>query len=247
MIGKYVKNISSVLLSHDFDEASIFLAKWVDSKEKFTQFLDLAFPGDHLKSVRQRIEEKYPPKIFDNDQKQRMRQVLRDSTFVCNKYQLYKAYKKESDVYAIRYEMPPATHGSDLLAIIYNSSFDLSAVLKSFFKNAPDFLFEFLEAVFNPMAIQYQRYLAGFGISGDPNYFTTARMPQWAKAHDDGDEITNSLKIGIYINNLFSTGVDKQTSASACDFWNEIASDISKATTLSEAIESSLSVQGLEL
>lgn len=238
-----------MILSHDWDEASLFLAKWVDTKEQFTQFLSLAFPGNSLSAVRSKIEEKYPSKAFDFNQTLRMRQVLRDSTFVCNKYQLYKAYKDPSEVYAIRYELPPATHGSDLLAIIYNRRFDLSKVLKSFLPKVPEWLLQFLENVFNPMAQKYQLYLAGFGLYGNPNYLNP-RGEEWSIAHDDGDEITNSFRIGLFSLSLFSTGQDQQTSATACDFWNEIAKEISLVTAIDEAAESRKShvtVQDFEL
>lgn len=104
-LGKHVY-CSSLVLSHNFDEASMFLAKWVETKEDFTEFVRLAFPGDKLGEVRKSIKEKYPPIAFDYNQKQRLRTVLRDSTFVCNKRQVYNAYKSTSTVYTAPHSPP---------------------------------------------------------------------------------------------------------------------------------------------
>ncbi|OBT60417.1 hypothetical protein VE03_10255 [Pseudogymnoascus sp. 23342-1-I1] len=227
--GKHV-NCSSLVLSHDFDEASLFLAKWVKTKEDFTEFVRLAFPGDQLGEVRKRIEEKYPPIRFDYNQNRRLRTVLRDSTFVCNKRQIYNAYKNTSTVYAARFEIPPAQHGTDLLAIIWNRSVDIKALIKNRLPKIPDWIPALLEAIWIPIATKYQVYFAGHALSGDPNNLINNGL-KWEVTTDDGDELVNSLKIGLQYSNpshrFFALGQDRQTSEANCAFWDDIAETIS--------------------
>ncbi|KFZ23475.1 hypothetical protein V502_02048 [Pseudogymnoascus sp. VKM F-4520 (FW-2644)] len=227
--GKHVY-CSSLVLSHNFDEASMFLAKWVETKEDFTEFVRLAFPGDELGEVRKSIAEKYPPIAFDYNQKQRLRTVLRDSTFVCNKRQVYNAYKSTSTVYTARFEIPPAQHGTDLLAIIWNRSVDIKALVKDLLPKIADWIPNLLEAIWVPMATRYQVYFAGHALSGDPNYLSNKGL-NWEVTTDDGEELTNSLKIGLQYSTprqkFFALGRDFQTSEDNCAFWDDVAETIS--------------------
>jgi hypothetical protein len=165
-----VKDVSSILVSHDLDEAGMFLPKWVDTESDFEGFVGYAYPGDALASVRDEIVELYPPKAFDNNQTRRVAAVLRDSTFVCTNYQIYHAYK--SKVYAARYEMPPASHGFDLFPIIWNTGADISDMLKVLAPWVPEFISNMFEGIWIYLARTYQLYFAGHALSGDPNYLT---------------------------------------------------------------------------
>ncbi len=224
-------DVSSFILSHDYDEASLFLADWVETEADFTKFLGLAFPGQALVSLRQSIETKYPSIAYDNNQKKRTRTVLRDSTFVCNNYQVYKAYKNASEIYAARYEIPPAQHGSDLLPIIWNQDLDISNLIKVVAPTIPDWLTDVLENIWVFLAKRYQTYFAGHALSGDPNYLIGGRGLKWEVTTDDGQELTNSMKIGLIYTNpehpFYHLGSDIQVSASNCDFWNSVAGSVS--------------------
>lgn len=223
--------ISSFILSHDYDDASLFLADWVKTKADFTKFLELAFPGRALVRVRQSIETKYPSIAYDDNQKQRTRAVLRDSTFVCNNYQIYTAYKNTSQVYAARYEIPPAQHGTDLLPIIWNSNVNIPDLVKVVAPKIPDWLTNILAAIWLPFATRYQLYFAGHALSGDPNHPTHGRGLEWEVTTDDGKELTNAMKIGLMYTNprhpFYHLGADAQVSANNCDFWNSVAGSIS--------------------
>lgn len=244
-------SVSSFMLSHDYDEANLFLADWVKTKADFTKFVSIAFPGEVLAGVRQDIEKKYPSDAFDDNQKRRMRTVLRDSTFVCNKRQIYMAYKDESQVYAARYEIPPAQHGSDLLPIIWNHGVDVSSFIKAVAPKLPDWLANVLEAIWLPFAIRYQTYFAGHALSGDPNYLTGGRGLKWEVTTDDGEELTNSMKIGLMYTNprhpFYSLGSDPQVSASNCDFWNRMAEKITDLMGDREKKPASFRTQVLQL
>lgn len=227
--GKHV-NCSSIVVSHDFDEVTLFVAKWVKTKEDFTKFVALAFPGDKYAHVRERIEEQYPAKNFDFQQNDRMRRVLRDSTFVCNKRQIYNAYHNASTVYTARYEIPPAQHGFDLFAIVWNSEVEIRDLLKNAF--LPAWILDVIDSFWGYLASKYHLYFAGHALSGDPNYLMHGRNLQWEPTEDDGKEFTNSLRIGLtYVDPshpLYNIGRDQQSSTENCAFWDEVAAEISE-------------------
>lgn len=217
-------------MSHDHDEVSLFLAKWVDTKEEFSQFLSYAFPGVALANIRDRIEKQYPAKLFDSKQKMRMRKVLRDSTFVCNTRQIYNAFHNDSTVYTAKFELPPAQHGFDMFALIWHSGVAVSDLLKNASEKIPDFILEMFDHIWPAFAPRFQSYFAGHALIGDPNYLNSRHGPQWEPAVDDGNELTNSLKMGMYYNPaspFFKVGGDAQNSMDNCAFWDEIAKDIS--------------------
>ena len=225
--GKHV-NCSSILISHDYDEVTLFVARWVNTKEDFTKFVALAFPGEKYSGIRDRIEEQYPAKSFDFSQDLRMRRVLRDSTFVCNKRQIYNAFHNTSTVYTARYEIPPAQHGFDLFAIVWNSEIEVRDLLK--YALLPEWVLDALDSFWGYMATQYHRYFAGHALVGDPNIFR--QRLRWEPTEDDGNYFTNSLKIGMsYVGNghpLYALGRDRQSSTENCAFWDEIAAEIAE-------------------
>ncbi|KAL1792387.1 hypothetical protein ACET3X_008894 [Alternaria dauci] len=226
--GKH-NNCSSIIVSHDHDEVSMFLAEWVDSKEDFTQFLEYAFPGDALTDIRERIQKQYPAKLFDFKQKKRMRNVLRDSTFVCNTRQIYNAFHNNSAVYTAKFDMPPAQHGFDMFALIWHSGVAVSELLKNASEAIPDFFFEMFDSYWPAFAPRFQTYYAGHAITGNPNFIARRGALEWEPTVDDGNEVTNSLKIGLYAghsNLFFKTGKDEQNSMENCAFWDGIAKDI---------------------
>ena len=222
-------NCSSIVMSHDFDEVTLFVAKWVKTKEDFTKFVALAFPGDKYANVRERIEEQYPAKMFDFNQNDRMRRVLRDSTFVCNKRQIYNAFHNTSDVYTARYEIPPAQHGFDLFAIVWNHDIEIRDLLKHAF--LPGWMLDIFDSIWASLASRYHIYFAGHALTGDPNYLNSRGL-QWEQTEDDGKEFTNSLRIGLHYlgtnHPLYNIGRDQQSSTENCAFWDEVAAEISK-------------------
>jgi carboxylesterase type B len=227
--GKHT-SCSSIIVSHDHDEVSLFLAKWVDTEEEFSEFLTYAFPGVALANIRDRIEKQYPAKFFDSQQKMRMRKVLRDSTFVCNTRQIYNAFHNDSTVYTAKFELPPAQHGFDMFALIWHRGVAVSELLKNASEKIPDFILDLFDNIWPGFAPKFQAYFAGHAVAGDPNLFSSHRRLDWEPTVDDGNELTNSLKMGLYPNYVhpfFKVGRDAQNSMDNCAFWDEIAKDIS--------------------
>lgn len=225
--GKHVP-ISSMMLAHDFDEARMFLAKWVTTPAKFTQFVEYAFPGDALAEVRADIEKQYLSSAYA-DQQARTRVVLRDSTFVCNNYQIFKAYNEKTPIYASRYEIPPAQHGSELILLVWNPLVSMSDLLKGLAPKLPDFLKDLLSQILAPIARTYQIYLAGHALTGDPNYLS--RAATWDPTTDDDEGLVNAMRINLLYTNpaFFREGADTQVSKNNCEFWDTTAQKISAA------------------
>ncbi|TGO35437.1 hypothetical protein BHYA_0158g00190 [Botrytis hyacinthi] len=227
--GKHVST-ESLIISHVYDEARLFANKDIKTKTQFTEFVTLAFPGDELAEVRQNIEDKYPSSAYDNDQQTRLRAVLRDSTFVCNNYQIYQAYKKNSKVYATRYEIPPAQHGTDLLPIIWDEEVDVAGLIKSIVPWLPALISNILESIWAPLASRYQKYFAAHALTGDPNYFNNGRGLTWEVTTDNGKDLTNALKVGLQYSDrnhpFYTLGSDGQVAAESCDFWSDLAGKI---------------------
>jgi carboxylesterase type B len=204
-------------VSHDHDEVSLFLS--------------YAFPGDALANIRDRIAKQYPARLFDSKQKMRMRKVLRDSTFVCNTRQIYNAFHNDSTVYTAKFEMPPAQHGFDMFALIWHRDVAVSELLKNASEKIPDFILDIFDNIWPRFAPRFQNYFAGHALAGDPNYPYHRGGLEWKPTVDDGNELTNSLKMGLmypnYAHPFFTSGKDAQNSMENCAFWDEIAKDIS--------------------
>lgn len=231
-----------MIVSHVWNEAGIFVRSWVKKPQDFTRFLNLAFPGDKIQTIREAIEKQYPSRghPFYNNQQDRLRKVLQDSTFVCNTRQLYEAYKGKT--YVVRYDFPPATHGSDLLASSWHQGVDVSDLIKSFIEDLPDAFVGVLQAIISPFASSYQRYFAAHALNGDPNGLNANRRNavNWELSSDDEGVIENALKAALISpgkNPFFSLTVDRESSTENCDFWTDIARQIGELYTVEKNLE----------
>ena len=219
----------SLIVSHVWNEAGIFIKKSIDTPAAFTGFLKSVFPGDKMQKIRDSIEARYPSAgpPFHRDQQARVRKLMQDSTFVCNSRQLYDAYKGKT--YVMQYNFPPALHGSDLLASSYQQGLDIATLVKSYIDNVGDEFIDLLKDIIVAFARPYQRYFAAHALSGDPNELNRHSSTTWQIAEDDGGMIVNALKAGListYKDPFFSVGYDRESSAENCGFWNEIAQEI---------------------
>ncbi len=79
-------NCSSLIVSHVWNEAGIFIDKSITTPAAFTNFLKSVFPGDKMQKIRDSIETRYHSKgyPFYCNQQERVRKVTQDSTVVCN-------------------------------------------------------------------------------------------------------------------------------------------------------------------
>ena len=233
--GKTSK-LTSLIVSHVWNEAGIFVRPWVNTSDAFTAFLNLAFPGNELSGIRENIEGRYPATgpPFLGDQQSRLRKVLQDSTFVCNTRQLYDAYKGKT--YVMQYNMPPGTHGSDLLASTWHDGVDIADLINSFVKNFPSELVDIMRSIIVPFALKYQKYFAAYAANGDPNALNGYNSEFWEIAKDDGNTIQNALKADLlYVNRgFFSKGSDLESASTNCEFWTSVAKKIGEINEVAE-------------
>lgn len=228
--------VDAFILSHTLDEASKFLAKWVKTKADVTKFLTMAFPGSKLQSIRDKIDKEYKDEDFDGEQELRMTQILKDSTFVCNKHQISKAYRETAKVYAARYGIVPATHGQDLFHMVWSPDLDMKKIFEEVLPDSgyKKTFIEILTHLWSHTSNIYQKYIAGF-IIGDINAFAPnprLKIPYWGTVNNEvGDAVYPTMMIQLTPTEIFKVSSDYQASDEVCNFWQDIAEEISKAST----------------
>lgn len=218
--GNFYKGIDSLILSHVYDEAFIFVPPDVTTDSQFSNFISEAFPPyAQSAGVNAAIENRYPPVMSASSnyttEFDRTKALLADSSFQCNVRYLSDAYNGMN--YNLQYSVTPGFHGTDLLPTFYDLNVDLTALGD----NSP---FPLIPG-FGSFAQAYQSYLVSHARSGDPNtYAKLLNVPpaiNWPKAgSSSADELTNVLNAGDL---GFSVVSDTETTESVCGFWREVA------------------------
>lgn len=232
--GQFV-NCSSLIVSHVWNEAGIFIPKSITTPTAFTNFLKSVFPGDKMQKIRDSIEARYPSAGFKNQQ-DRVRKVMQDSTFVCNSRQVYDAYKGKT--YAMTYQFPPGWHGSDLLPACYHQGLPVKDLLKSYLVDVDDFLIDILRDVIDYLGKTYQRYFGSHAMSGDPNEHAAIDSEKWQIATDDEGTIKNALLttlLTVDSTPFFDVRKDPEMSSKSCDFWKGVAQEIGNLYALEDS------------
>ena len=213
--GSYWKSLSSLLVSHTSDESTLFVDGNVDTDAKFTGLIHELFPpyaiADGLDNA---IEKQYPPVGNGGGPYQtegdRVRALVRDSSFTCNTRYLAQAYPGKT--YSMQYSITPGWHATDLLPAFWSTGLASSAL-----GTALEIALPFLSA----FSIAYKSYLTSFARSGDPNkYRAQLSLPptiNWPLANvGSGEQIGNVMNAGDL---GFSLINDDKNEKSPCDFW----------------------------
>lgn len=223
LTGNFNKLPTSFIFSHVSDEADLFVPLNVQTDAQFTSFLDSIFPP-YAKAggVNSAIEARYPPVLGPGPhnyttERARVKDLLSESSFVCNIRDLSNAYQGKN--YNLQYAVTPGLHSVDLLPTFYNLNLDLDL-----FGNSVPFP---IIPGFGAFAQAYQSYLTSHARTGDPNvYKKTLNIPSavtWPKPGNGGDAITGVLNAGDL---GFRVVEDGQTRRSRCDFWREVAAAV---------------------
>lgn len=229
------------MVSHVGNESGLFTPAQVVSDASFEQFLNDFMPQSDLDATRDAIRSQYNCSInpYNGDYRACVRDLIRDSSFTCNVRQLFDAYKNLANVYMMQYDLPGpyskvlAPHGSDIAPTFINEDTDILLWLNSILHNITEATE--LRLILKPMHGRYQSYLASYAVSGDPNTGKkNSSDPQWTVASvDPTGALTNVFQAGYYkpLSGVFFTGdtTDEITTSSICDFWNEVAQNISAA------------------
>ncbi|KAL8685054.1 MAG: hypothetical protein Q9218_008000, partial [Villophora microphyllina] len=214
--GHFTNIPTSFIFSHVSDEADLFVPPSVKTDAEFNAFIANIFPPySQTSGINSLIEARYPP-IPSNytTERDRLKGVLQESSFVCNIRYLSDAYAGKN--YNIQYSRTPGLHATDLLPTFYNLNLDLPV----FGQDVP---FPILPG-FGNFAQAYQSYLTSHARTGDPNtYKKTINIPpaiHWPKqSGTGGDKFVRVLKAGDLGFGLLEDG---QTARSRCDFWRNV-------------------------
>ena len=243
-------------MSHVANESGTFVPDFIRTKADFTAFVDDFLPELPLAPVRAAIETQYPAQgpPYNGDQRARAGAVIRDSVFTCNTRQIYEAYKNRSiGLYMLQYDflssLNAALHASDLLPTFWNREMDTAKTLEKLLQ-LPAFLANFFASLFDisGYAPGYQSYFASHAVSGNPNSARRWNTVTWNNATDNGKEVTNVME--TQFSAIFSffdgTTVDHINTRAACDFWTNVASQITNLMEISGLGEPGLNGTGMD-
>ena len=221
--GNFYKGVSSLILSHVYDEALVFTPTDITTDAQFNTFVSEVLPPyAQSAGVNAAIEARYPPiaggKSNYTSEFARTKALLADGAFWCNVRFLSDAYNGKN--YNLQYSVTPGLHGTDVVPTFYDLNLDLTALGNSLpFPLVPGF---------GSFAQAYQSYLVSHARSGDPNtYSKKLNIPPaipWPKAgSSSANVLTNVLNAGDLGFGLIN---DPKTSESACDFWRQVAAAV---------------------
>ena len=212
--GKYWKGLKGLIVSHTSDESTLFVDGHIKTDEDFTKFLQNLFGQSVVNAgVTQTIENKYPPLSNGNSpyktQGERVRAVVRDSSFTCNARFLAESYIGKT--YSMQYSITPGWHATDLLAPFWSTGISTSPLGNALQLALP---------LFSGFAFAYKSYITSFVRSGNPNskraIINIPPTINWNTANPAGEKVSNVLNAGDL---GFSTISDDKNLKSYCDFW----------------------------
>ena len=213
------------------------IPKDVVSDPTFEQFLRNFMPQAELSGVRTDILKKYDchKSPYNGNYRLCVSTLIRDSTFTCNTRNLYDAYQGKA--YVMQYSfpaggplnLPEALHGTDLIPTFANSDTNLVTLLKLFGSLTPKEAKEAAHLI-RGLKLNYQKYLASYGVYGNPNTAKGFGALRWDFAEGTGDKIQKVLKTRFALPSAhpyFEITEDAMNAKSSCDFWDDVAKNIS--------------------
>ena len=233
--------LSSVIISHVADEASLFVDKAIKDEPTFDAFLLKLLPQPHLALVRAAIKSQYPLSAYSKDQRKRAAAVIRDSSFTCNtRYLFDAAQRSNTTAWMMQYNYldywGAAMHAADILPTFWTADWDLVGFLKN---QLPAGYFTGLEAnwvggCIADLAPAFQSYFMSHAVAGDPNRYRREGNPVWGPARDGEDgqmgEVLDVKHVGIFGHEFYNASVDSINTRSACGFWREVAYVVTELT-----------------
>lgn len=224
-----------------------FIPKGADTPEGFERVLAEFMPGEEFSEQREAITMEYDcEERFEGNYTKCISAVIQDSTFTCNTRDVFQAFPDKTHM--MRYgflSAETAVHGSDLIPLFASTRKQTTDLAIKLSNNTLSWLqaqgFASLLRGTPNVAEGFQRYFAGFALTGDPNALLTrmTTRPTWPVADNSGDEFTNVLTVrsplkkvwegmDIYLpqNPFTLSQPDDQNSKSACGFWNDLAKEI---------------------
>jgi carboxylesterase type B len=193
--GSYDKSVK-IMVGHNGDEGLLFANPLTDSTDKLDALLLNAFPGIQPDVVDYITNTLYPA-VFDGSknyttQFQRQRNILADSSFVCNWWYLNQAFKDQC--YAYIFNVFPAIHGQDI-GFTWDDGY-----------SAPSFASVMTAQIF-------QQFLTSYALTGKPEIRDLPNM-KFTPYGTSGQHITQFTAQAV-------TDVVDPTDSMACAWWQK--------------------------
>ena len=232
--------MQSLVISHVANETASFTPAWVITETDFNTYLNLFMPEPQLAPVKAAIKVQYPAQGYPyyGDQRGRIADVIRDSSFTCNTRWLYDGYRQVGAGtymmqygfldYILGYHENKAVHASDLLPLFWNSDVNMTFYLETCLQ-LPDFIVSDVAKKWDKYAGYFQAYFVEHALTGSPNPSTD--WLTWYNATNDKGYLTYVMETSTgtvlfpdtYFN-PFST--DYINEAARCWFWENMAAKI---------------------
>ena len=241
--GSFFSNLTSILITHVDDEATGFVPSWIKTEDNITQYIQNFLPQPSNAALRQKILNQCP---CDNSQpRDCLAAIIRDLSFTCNTRYLFNAY---SPTYMGNYAVDEivyikkAAHGTDLAPLYWSPEANFSQFLVDTAESAgssiPDSIIKGMSAFFGGydtyFAPRYQSRFVSHAVFGDPNQGWDQDVP-WPTAvvnADDNGTLGHVLQAESNIKNasMFVLIDDLQNTEKACNFWLDIASNVTSGS-----------------
>jgi len=232
--GKFWKNITSLIVSHVYDESKQFVPCWISGKQSVDRYLNGFIPVDKYPEQVAAIKKQYSwwawkPQSTIHD-------IIQDSSFICNTRAIFDAYKDVSPVYMMQYDflqvLGAAQHATDLLPTFFNTDVNQTEFV-AFLANASNsWTIEAQQFFYRLQALapEFQPYLASFAATGVPEPGAT-RPQAWSPASLNArGEVTDVLQVGLGILGDFTnTTTDAQNTEKICGFWANMSDWLTQA------------------
>ncbi|KAF4909684.1 Secreted lipase [Colletotrichum fructicola] len=202
-------------------------------RAKFDDFLNEFLVGEPYSEIRKSIEAQYPSGKYEN-QIERAQHVIMDSSFLCNTRVAIDGYLNQGkQVWAMDYAFLSlfghANHATDLLPTFSASGISYLDLFECLLDNlwfVPGKLSKFISNKLGPGMISY---FVSFSLTGNPNN-TPHSQSKWKPAKISDGKVNNVMQPGRYSNPFDDSAiVDKQTTDKICNFWKDVAKNITIA------------------
>lgn len=203
--GNTWKDMDSIINSHVFDEASLFLPDPIPN-DFLQSFISGSLPPNSTAGTKRMVdyyEERYP----NPSMKEKVTAMYFDLIFSCNMRAVLEAYPNNS--WSMQYsfidDIVNGTHGSDAPATWYNPK---------------------LQGYTEPLFEKFQRYLTNHARTGNPNVPRSGEyhLRFWPRISGLGDEVPgNVLNV---TNGGFEIIQDRQMSRDVCEISKEVLLDV---------------------
>jgi carboxylesterase type B len=213
--GNYWKDIDGAIISHVIDESTLFVDGSITTDAQFKTFLEALFPPSAMvDGLDNAVIKQYPPINSSHPryatEGDRLRAVVRDSSFTCHPRYLSDAYSGKT--WNMQYSLFPGWHATDLLATFWTKHFGSTIVGAAFEGLIPNI---------GGISTAYISYINSFVKTGDPNKLSakTNDPPAIHWPHPDLSQENVTDVLDVYHD--YTLVADSEMPLQDCNFWKD--------------------------